>query len=124
MGRPSDDVSSEPRRAEHARRRLAKPRGREAELCLLGVLHRIEHGAVSTRHPAPNALALRADCRGEVYRTYRHVVAFIRDHGRPPTTLGEIVGRYASATPADPVTKAPLIYEVEGKKFRLSCPGS
>ena len=92
------------------------------EVISLGVLQTTQSRQLSSRRPQPNPLLHRNDCRGEIYRTYRKIVAYMEDHDRqPPDTLQDLVGRYSDIPPADPVTGKPLVYAKQGAKLVLRC---
>src|SRR5687767_7662916 len=92
------------------------------ELVSLGLLYSLQRREITTRNPQPNPLMSRNDCRGAVYRTYRSILAYRRDHDRPPASLQEMVGMYVDQVPLDPESGKALIYTSNGTGFTLRCP--
>jgi hypothetical protein len=49
----------------------------------------------------------------------------MRDHGHPPASFAEMLGKYIDKLPTDPVTGSRLLYSTDGvQRFELQCPGS
>jgi hypothetical protein len=64
-------------------------------------------------------------CNAVRYQAYWKIVAFLRDNGRPPASLDEMLGKYIDKLPMDPVTGKQLLYSTDGaERFELKCPGS
>jgi hypothetical protein len=65
------------------------------------------------------------NCETVRHRTYWKVVAYMRDHGHPPASFAEMLGKYIDKLPTDPVTGSRLLYSTDGvQRFELQCPGS
>jgi len=75
--------------------------------------------AKGVRKPSP--LLVEQSCGGERYRTFQALVAFRKEFGNWPETLGELVGTRIVKLPVDPATGLPLVYESDGSSFTLSC---
>ena len=117
--------------AEEARRRLARrPISRfirvgaalvVLELVLLGVMYGRRHQQV-TATARPNSPVFADDCAAVAYKTYWKIAAYIRDQGRAPTTLNDLVGKYVEKLPTDPKSGKPLAYSTDGSRFDVHCP--
>jgi hypothetical protein len=79
---------------------------------------------VAVAPPATRLILPSNSCSSTLHKTYWHVVAYVRDHGHPPASLEELVGKYVDKLPADPATGKPLQYSAAGKSFEVRCPGA
>ncbi len=93
------------------------------ELVSLAVLYGMRVQERATVGRSANPMLTRSDCDGVRYRTYWKIVEYLRDKGRPPATLSDMVGGYVSELPSDPKTGKPLEYSRSGDGFSLHCPG-
>ena len=92
----------------------------EAVLLLFQIRVAQQQAAVGT--PLLSHLIYGNDCRSVMYATYRGIVRYERENGKPPKALGELLGKYLDRLPADPETGRSLVYSSDGMRFSLSCP--
>jgi hypothetical protein len=89
----------------------------------LGIFYMLRMREVSTQRPPQPKIATQRDCAGEVHRAYWKIVSYVRDRGRPPASLAELVPDYVPKPPADPKTGSPLEYSTDGTHFAVRCAG-
>lgn len=78
------------------------------------------HGAAD-RSETMDSVSARRECRRVLYDTYHRLIAYIRDQGRPPPSLADLVGPYVKEVPIDPDSGRPLRYQTNGRRFSLAC---
>lgn len=92
----------------------------EAVLLLFQIRVSQQQAAVGT--PLLSHLIYGNDCRAVMYATYRGIVRYERENGKPPKALDELLGKYLDRLPADPATGRSLVYSSDGMRFSLGCP--
>ena len=94
------------------------------QLGIFVVLYSMPRSEITVTAPVRRAILPEKSCDNAKVRAYWKVVAYLRDNGHLPASLGDLVPQYTPQAPYDPLTGKQLLYSVNGERFELSCPST